>query len=127
MKRSLWMDRDLMLGPYLALCLTQAQYNQAMADLDIKDPGPMVKNGYSHATTHFAESPKGDLCAVVALSDTAGRTGIEIAGLLVHEAVHVWQWHHERIGEDAPSHEFEAYAVQIISQRLMWRYQELTS
>jgi hypothetical protein len=42
--------------------------------------------------------------------------------MLVHEAVHVWQFHCENIGEREPSIEFEAYSIQAVSQFLMEAY-----
>jgi hypothetical protein len=53
-----------------------------------------------------------------------GITGLQVAALLVHEAVHVWQLFRESIGEHGPSKEFEAYSIQAISQRLMERYRD---
>ena len=53
-------------------------------------------------------------------------TGIEVACLLVHEAVHIWQRTCEDYGEHRPSAEFEAYAIQNISQQLMQSYREQT-
>ena len=47
-----------------------------------------------------------------------------IVGLIVHEAVHVWQLVRKDIGESNPSSEFEAYAIQAISQELIEAYSE---
>lgn len=78
-----------------------------------------IRSRRAHATTHFLQNDKGDLVCVVALSDWQTRNGVEIAGLLVHEAVHVWQEYCQSIGEDHPGSEQEAYAVQAIAQELM--------
>lgn len=47
---------------------------------------------------------------------------IEIHGLLLHEAVHIWQQVRELMGESEPSTEFEAYSIQAISQDLFEMY-----
>ena len=78
-----------------------------------------IRNDHSDATAHVCVSPKGDLCCVVALRGFHGRNPVEVAGLLVHEAVHIWQEYAERIGERIPGAEQEAYAIQAISQELM--------
>lgn len=44
---------------------------------------------------------------------------IEIAGLMAHEAVHVFQHICDDMGENSPSHEFQAYSIQFIFQQLM--------
>lgn len=53
-----------------------------------------------------------------------GRSLQQVHALLVHEAVHLWQDARRVLGEKEPSAEFEAYAVQSISQRLMEAYDE---
>jgi hypothetical protein len=45
-----------------------------------------------------------------------------VVALLVHEAVHLWQYIKEDIGEHNPSKEFEAYAIQNLTQELLQSY-----
>lgn len=59
---------------------------------------------------------------IVNLVDYEECTGIEIACVLVHEAVHVWQLAMEQIGEHKHGCEAEAYAIQRISQHLMEQF-----
>nr|WP_276553263.1 hypothetical protein [Acinetobacter courvalinii] len=61
--------------------------------------------------------------AVVQLGATSGRDLIEVYGLLLHEAVHVWQRVKTLMGELEPSTEFEAYSIQAIAQDLFEMYQ----
>jgi hypothetical protein len=120
-----WLDRSLITGPYLCLALDEASFHKAFNHL--KRPKAnrprWILNEYSHATVHTLENADGNLAAVVCLN-IGDHTGIQIACLLVHEAVHIWQEFAKRIGESAPSEEFEAYAVQAIAQRLMVSYAE---
>lgn len=62
--------------------------------------------------------------AVVQLGDTSERNQIEVYGLLLHEAVHVWQKIKKLMGEREPSSEFEAYSIQAIAQDLFEMYEE---
>lgn len=43
---------------------------------------------------------------------------VELYGLLVHEAVHIWQQYCDFYGETTPGREQEAYAVQAVFQEL---------
>lgn len=54
--------------------------------------------------------------AIVQIGDTADKDQIQVYGLLLHEAVHVWQIVKRRMGEREPSVEFEAYSIQAIAQ-----------
>ena len=65
------------------------------------------------------------VCAIVTINKRVdGKCSNGIVGLIVHEAVHVWQFVRENIGESNPSSEFEAYAIQAISQELIEAYSE---
>ena len=119
----MWLDRRIACpGPYLALVCSQSEFDSAMRHLRVPLGAPYIKSQRADATTHFIKNGNGEAVCVVAMGDVSGRSGIEIAGLLVHEAVHVWQEYCESIGEINPGAEQEAYAVQAISQELMAAY-----
>lgn len=117
-----WLDRRIAApGPYLTLCLSEREFSAAVKHL--KSPAvPAWVNRGADATAHFFDNPDGKTCAIVCLGPTSGLNAIEIAGMLVHEAVHVWQQHCSDIGERDPGDEQEAYAVQAIAQELMAEY-----
>lgn len=120
--RTRWLDRHIAApGPYLTLCLHEHELHAALRH--IKYPGtlPWVLPG-KQATVHTLIPPKGGQTCVVCLDDWQGRDPIEVAGLLVHEAVHIWQAYCDQMGEHHPAAEQEAYAVQAISQELMWEF-----
>ena len=111
-----WLDRRIAApGPYLALCLNEAQFAAALGHCGIAaGAAPFLSTTHADATTHMLTNRHGELTCVVCLGDCEGRSGVEIAGLLVHEAVHVWQQYADRIGETHPGSEQEAYAIQSI-------------
>lgn len=117
-----WLDRRVAApGPYLCLVLNQAECDAAMKACG-QPSTPYLSTLRADATTHLLCNAKGESVAIVALGDTSGRSGIEIAGLLVHEAVHVWQEHCANIGERRCGIEQEAYGIQGIAQELMAEY-----
>lgn len=112
-----WLDRRIAApGPYLALCLSEAEFRTATAH--VKAPA-IPEWCRKDAQVHTFDHENGGLCCVVCLKGYEGRDPIEVAGLLVHEAVHVWQQYAENIGEHHEGAEQEAYAIQSISQELM--------
>lgn len=117
-----WLNRRVArLGPFLTLCLSAEEHAHALRALtDYRMDFPTV--GASCMT--MTHKKTGELCAVVAVSKHSQEmcTAIEMAGLLVHEAVHVWQAHAESICERSPASEQEAQAIQGISQELMAEY-----
>lgn len=115
----MWLDRNLIVGPYLVLCLTQDQFDKAVRDLGMKTIPSMLDGG--RACTHRMWTRTGNLACVVAISDK-DFDGISVASLLIHEAVHVFQYQCEHIGESRPSVEFEAYGIQHIAEQLMRAY-----
>ncbi len=118
-----WLDRRIALpGPYLALVLSEAEFILAAKFLGVSEPGPWLRTDHSDATAHTFTHPGKANSVVVALQVNEGWNAIEIAGLLVHEAVHIWQRYAEDMGEHRPGDEQEAYAIQTIAQELMSEY-----
>lgn len=117
-----WLDRRIAApGPYLSLCLDEAEFRDAMAHL--KAPAiPAWLNRRADATTHTFEHEERGVCCVVCLGPSETRNAIEIAGLLVHEAVHVWQHYCDQIGEHRAGDEQQAYGIQAIAQELLAEY-----
>lgn len=119
-KKYKWLDRRTAKpGPYLTLCLTKEEVKHAakgLTDYQMEFP--------QWGARAFLFPKDGDLYAIVALAEDSQKnnTPIEIAGMLVHEAVHVWQYYADGMGEAKPGDEQEAYAVQAISQELMAEY-----
>lgn len=65
----------------------------------------------------------GKTCAIVTIGKHIdGKDSNGVIGLLIHEAVHVWQLVRKTIGESKPSPEFEAYSIQAIAQELIAAY-----
>jgi hypothetical protein len=128
-KPTIWCKRELIqMHCYLALCTSETMFFAELRKLKIPErKRPPYLGERSNATVHFLTTPEGTDCTVVCLGDTAKRSPIEVAGILVHEAVHVFQRYCEHIGEESPSSEFEAYSIQWVSQSLMEAYVSQTN
>ena len=117
-----WCCRTLVASPYyFRLCLTEKDFHRELKRLELpRGEWPNYIHGeHSHATTHFLHSCRGQHLVIVCMRDWETRNGVEIAGLLVHEATHIWQESMRNIGETSPSDEFMAYGIQNLSQELM--------
>lgn len=119
-----WLNRGLFTSPYhIALCLSQRDYERSLAGLKVK---PENRDGWphpeKHAVCHHFIAGNGALCAIVTMDPPREYTGCQIAALLCHEAVHIWQHIVRHIGERDPSDEFMAYSIQNIAQELMQSY-----
>ncbi|MBT2299250.1 hypothetical protein J7E70_02120 [Variovorax paradoxus] len=120
-----WLDRALFVSNYhYTLCTTQGMFKRELRELALPpaDWPPFLKNGRANATVHYLEHTSGRRCALVCIPPSEHRDPLEVLGLLTHEAVHIWQAIREDIGEKEPSAEFEAYAIQRLSQELWGEY-----
>lgn len=116
-----WLNRALVVAPCLTLCLSEREYLKVLREFKQEPNGPWVMDG-ADATMHTLERKGKDDVCIVCLRAPAGIDPVSVAGLLVHEAVHIWQKVRRGINEHDPSPEFEAYSVQSIAQQLMWEY-----
>jgi len=122
-----WLPRELLVSPYCyALCLSEKQYFAELKRLDVprKNWGEFVTKD---AAVNFIHGNQGGKVALVTLRKSKGITREQIYGLLVHEAVHIWQEVRECLGEKFPASEQEAYSVQRIAQSLMESYRDQTA
>jgi len=124
--RSLWLDRRLLDCPYhVALCLAPKEFRLVCRQLGLahKVRPEYLPNEHTDAATHFFVLSGGKKhAAVVCLGCTEGKSQAQVAALLVHEAVHIWQDTLALLGEEKPGSELEAYAVQSIVQTLLEAY-----
>ena len=115
-----WLDRAMLVAPYFTLCLTEDAFRHVAAELGWHDKSTWApENG---ARTHHGVNADGEPTCVVCIRDGADHAPIPVAGLLVHEAVHIFQRWCDVHGEQSPSNEFQAYSIQRISQQLMWEF-----
>ena len=129
-KNTLWLDRALFVSPYYyRLCLTDAEFQKELKYLKVprKDWPNFLGSATANATIHFFESPTDGLSAIICITVGKQHNLEQVYAMLVHEAVHLFQEIKLCTGEAKPSVEFEAYAIQTLSQRLMESYKEQTS
>lgn len=125
MKRVKWVDRTLVLSPYsIGLCTSAKQFKREMKRLKVPEAEceEWVKEGMEGKVHFFKSVGQRSRCCIVCIWKRKGMLEVGIQGLIIHEAVHVWQAIRGFIGEDTPSTEFEAYSIQSIAQSLLEAY-----
>ena len=120
-----WLSKTLIEGDHIGVCFTDKEYISMLKSLKI----PVAEWDKwliqdSLATTHYFSTPKGSRVSIVCIPITPETDGIDVATLLVHEAVHVVQEYFRYIGEDNPGNEIEAYTIQNVSASLMRAYRD---
>jgi phospholipid N-methyltransferase len=118
-----WLDRTLIRGDFLCLCTTEAEFLKELKRTKSPAPWPKWIEDDAFATTHYIVTGKGNRATIVCMTDKK-MDGIPAASLLVHEAVHVVQEYFRHIGEDQPSIEMQAYAIQEVAAQLMFAYSD---
>lgn len=110
-----WLDRGWQ-PVFYGFCPSEAAWKREMKRMKVKaEPYP---DSDARCTTFKKD---GKTCVIVSLGENAevGHSRVEVAGLLCHEAVHVWQEVREAMNDPGqPSVEFEAYSMQAIFQSL---------
>ena len=109
------------ISPFQHVKYTLAR-NQIHMDLlfeNMNDVDEFMSNGCDAQVNFYND----DSMAIVQIQDCE-RPLIEVHGLLLHEAVHIWQRIKQRMNERDPSTEFEAYSIQAIAQDLFAMFEE---
>lgn len=115
----IWCDRGWQ--PYhYGFCPDEAAWKREMKRLGLPDePYPTTAG----RCTHFTNLKTAADCTIITINEIR-RPGVQVIGLIVHEAMHVWRAIRESIGEHSPSQEFEAYSLQSITQNLIYAYEQ---
>lgn len=114
-----WLDRAIIVAPYLTLCGSEEEYLRAVKRLKIKDPNKWLNSGSGGMTHTFTKDDSITCIVTIDFAECKNYALSEIVGMLAHEAMHVCQEMFTNIGERNPSSELEAYAIQCTTQRLV--------
>lgn len=117
-----WLDRRVIQLPcYYRLVLSEKDFNAEMKRLKM-NPVNYMPSKQADACCTFLECNDGKRMVLVCMRENRKATLVEVYGMLVHEATHIWQDWCEHVGEHNPGKETEAYAIQSISQELIASY-----
>lgn len=118
-----WLDRGLVIGPYLMLCTNEKDYICAAKRLNVHTPLGFLGPNAGASTHTFTKEGAGSMACIVTMPIVKGRKISLVASILAHEATHVKQEFFRFIQEDKPSSEFEAYVMENIVHRLLNEYE----
>ena len=108
------------IGPYpvfFAFTSDKEAFYKELKRLKVLEDVEFIGEG-ANARTHYFTS-KGDLTIIVTIDLTSNHPFDEVCGLLVHEAVHVFQQLLNYIGDSKTSNEIEAYHIGSIAQSMI--------
>lgn len=120
LSKVIWCDRGWQ-PVHFGFCPDEAAWRREMKRLNVTDEPYPTSDA---RVTVFERSKDNRQCVIVTVANSRERPKLEVVGLLVHEAAHVWQHVREFMGEKSPSIEFEAYAMQAISQSLFVAFEQ---
>ena len=112
MKRVKYYD----IGPYpvyFGFTTDPDAFTRELKRLKVREQVPFTVRGLSGSTHVFQ---KGHTLVVIVCIKPKKMPREQLYGLIVHEAVHVWQAVLEQIGDETTSDEVEAYSIQYIAQ-----------
>ena len=106
---------------YFGFCPDEKAWHRELKKLGVPSEPYPTNDARCYTFTSHAKA-----ACVVTLNEKLDKNNdpIGVAGLLIHEAAHVWQTMRETMGEVAPSREFEAYSLQNISMGLLKAYDQ---
>lgn len=112
-------DRVMIRGPRLFLCLNEKSFRKALNEVQAPD-AKTVEMFTSFEVQGMAHSYSTDdgPATIVCIRNWEKTEICNLIELLAHEATHVWQNFAAYIDEEVPSIEFEAYSIGNITKRL---------
>lgn len=120
----IWCDRGWF-PAYFGFCPDKKAWKREMKRIGIKHH-PYPDGDATCSVFHNAverDATIGKTIILVTIGDHIDANDhLGIIGLIVHEATHVWQFIREDAGEDEPSKEIDAYAMQNIVMSLIDAY-----
>lgn len=128
-EKCFWIGRSLIVSPYsISLCLSEDSFRHEMKRLKVPVSSwpKWIIEGYGGTTHTLEENEKHEMALVICIKKEKSSTRDAVIGLIVHEAVHVWQKVRDNLREEFPSTEFEAYSIQQITVNLIDAYNQLT-
>lgn len=121
---TVWIDRGWQ-PVAIGFVPNKSAWKKSMKGLNCNEPWPMTNNSVGH-TQWLHNSITGEAVILVSLTDKHERDAFEIISTITHEAVHVWQFLCQSIGEKSPGIEMEAYAIQHIAGELIKAFTKTT-
>ncbi len=120
-----YISRALFESPYcIGLCLSEKAFYRDLNRLKIpKSRCPeWIPSNCNGRVWEFAKTdPPAKIC-IVCIRASKEASKVQVYGLIIHEAIHVWQAIKADVNEHEPSAEFEAYSIQAIAMRLIAAY-----
>lgn len=118
--RVVWIDQGWQ-PVAIGFCATKKAWDREIKRLngDQPWPGAADRGGYTLLGTN---DKTGCSTIIVCIGNGAERDAMEVIMTLLHEAVHVWQFVREVMGEKSPGIEMEAYGIEGITRGLIEAY-----
>lgn len=105
----------------IGFCPSEKAWDREIRRLNGTQPWPESANMGGH--TLLGENDKtGCSTILVCVGNGAERDALDVILTLLHEAVHVWQFVCQTIGEHNPGIEMEAYGIEGITRGLIEAY-----
>ena len=123
-----WLDRSLLVGPHIALVKNKEELSSAVENCG-GEPVEWDFETLGCACIHFALPDGSDVCLIAVNPSVieAHCDPIKAVGVLVHEVVHVYQAHREKMA--AAGHkdngELEAYSIMNLTITVLREYSRL--
>ncbi len=110
------------IDPNLYLVFSESEFEEIVRSMGASLTSVDEWAPQNGARAHEFFSEDQGLEFVICLNLLPSVTAIKIAGIIVHESVHVWQKYCQHIGERVKGSEQEAYFIQNCSEALLTEY-----